>query len=464
MNERTFDEAVDVVVIGSGAAGLFAAFEAAEAGASVLVLEREDEVGGSTRLAGGYVAFCETDLQPGTKDELFDDLMESHHFDCDEALSRRYVELAPGTYRRMQELGIGFVGTQFFAHMTKPWAHVLPTGELGGGAQIVRGLHAALTAAGIQVRLGHRARRLVADADRVVGVEVATDGTALRIGARRGVIIASGGFTRNAELVRNFGRPGTERIVPITGAGSLGEGLVMAMKLGAGTAYLGCGVAPTGPVEPTAAEGNLTCYAGGIIVNKEGRRFVDESSSYLDISWSGLRQTDVTLVQIYDAAIRSAYRSTMLGQVITGGHTFEADTLEELLARVAASCGLDAAEALASVDRYNAAVASGEADELGRRHLLGESGDLVAIEHPPFVAAVTVPGTTHFNGGLRVDRDMRVLDVFGEPIAGLYAAGEVTGGFHGAGYLSATFIGMALIFGRVAGWSAASAPVPSQVA
>ena len=64
---------------------------------------------------------------------------------------------------------------------------------------------------------------------------------------------------------------------------------------------------------------------------------------------------------------------------------------------------------------------------------------------------VTVPGTTHFNGGLKIDAEMRVIDVFGGPIPGLYAAGEVTGGFHGKGYLSGTHVGMALIFGQIAG-------------
>lgn len=450
------DERVDVVVIGSGAAGLLAALEAVEAGASVVVLEREPEVGGSTKLAGGYVALCETDLQSGTKEELLADLMESHHFDCDERLSRLYVDLAPETYVRLKQLGIVFAGVQFFAHMTKPWAHVLATGGLGGGAQIVEGLHKAAIGAGAQIHVLHRARRLIREGGRVVAVDVEHDGEIRRVHAMRGVIIATGGFTRNPELVKNYGRPGTERIVPITGPGSFGEGLMMAQEHGAGTSYIGCGVAPTGPVEPTTAEGNLTCYAGGIIVNKEGRRFVDESSSYLDISWAGLDQTEVKMIQIYDSEILRAYRSTMLGQVITGGKMFMADTLEVLLADVAADCGLDAAEALASVQRYNHAVKTGVDEECGRRHLLGESGVLVKIEHPPYVAAVTVPGTTHFNGGLHVDDEMRVCDVWGSSIPGLYAAGEVTGGFHGSGYLSATFIGMALIFGRVAGRNAAA--------
>ena len=162
------------------------------------------------------------------------------------------------------------------------------------------------------------------------------------------------------------------------------------------------------------------------------------------------------MVQIYDSEILRNYRSTMLGQVITGGEMFEAKTLERLLADVARECGLDAAEAMASVERYNRFVETGVDEEWGRRHLLGKAGDVVKIEHPPYLAAVTVPGTTHFNGGLRIDEGMRVCDVYGDVIPGLFAAGEVTGGFHGSGYMSATFIGMALIFGRIAGRNAAA--------
>jgi len=90
---------------------------------------------------------------------------------------------------------------------------------------------------------------------------------------------------------------------------------------------------------------------------------------------------------------------------------------------------------------------------------VGEAGALLPIGAAPFYAVICRAGTTHFNGGLTVGSDMGVRDVFGDPIAGLYAAGETTGGFHGAGYMSGTFVGMALISGRVAGRSAANAPV-----
>lgn len=457
----TFD--ADVVVIGGGAAGLFAALEAAEAGSSVVLLESEPELGGSTKLSGGYVALCETDLQPGTRLELLADLHEAHHHDDDAELSNLYVENAPHTYRRLTQLGLEFIRVEYFAHMSKPWAHELPQGELGGGGQIAAALARGVRARNVDVRLSTRASRLVRNAGgTVTGVVATTDAGEVSFNARKGVVLASGGFTRNPDLIKVFGRKGADRIVPLTGPGSRGDGLLMAMGLGAALSYIGIGVAPTAPTDRVTAKPMLVIYAGGILLNKEGRRFVDESIVYLDISWAGLAQTDGLMLQVYDDKIREAYKGTMLGQVVFGGREYKADTLVDLFDVVAAAEGLDKGAALESVRRYNQNVVDGDDPDFSRKHPLGKggigsnSGELPLIEKGPFYAAPTVAGTTHFNGGLKVDTSMRVIDVYGKPIEGLYAAGETIGGFHGAGYMSASFIGGALIFGRVAGKAVAA--------
>ncbi|HVX21246.1 MAG TPA: FAD-dependent oxidoreductase [Acidimicrobiales bacterium] len=454
------DLVADVVVLGSGAAGLMAAVEAAEAGRDVLVLEKQADLGGSTALSGGYVALCETDLQPGTRDELLADLRASHRHDAQDDLSVAYVEDAPDTYRRLLDLGVRFAGTMQFANMSKPWGHELPLGDQGGGAQIVRHLSAAALDRGARILTGVRATRLLRDGagPGVTGVAVEIDGRPAAVGAAGGVVLATGGFTRNPDLVKAYGRPGTEDILPITGAGSHGDGLVMASALGAATSYIGRGVAPTTPVEPTTGKGCVVNYHGGILLNKEGRRFCDESALYVDLCWAGLAQTDHFMVQVFDDAARAAYATTMVGQVMSGGHAFTADTVRDLLAAVADATGMDAAAAVATVHEYNRSVDAGADPVFGRRHLIGTDGALRRIEQPPFQAVVVVPGTTHFNGGLEVGADMGVVDVFGDPIPGLYAAGEVTGGFHGSGYMPATHVGSALIFGRRAGRSAAAPP------
>ena len=449
------DGHADVVIVGSGAAGLMAAVEAADAGASVLVLESEPQTGGSTRLSGAYVALCETSLQPGSREEFLADLLESHHFDCREQLSRLYADEASATWRRLEGLGVRFVRTFQFAHMSKPWAHELGGEHMGGGAEIVTALEAAASKKGVDIATSTRARRLVAENGRIAGV-VAGRGRQTVTYRSRAVLLACGGFTRSPELIRNFGRPGSHAILPLTGDGSRGDGLIMGMSVGAGVDYMTAGVSPTAPANPETGKGVMVLYAGAIAVNREGRRFCRESDLYIDTCWAALAQPEADFLQIYDQRMRENYAATMMGKVLTGFQEIGAGTLAELGWEIS-KLGFDAEAMLETVARYNAAVNAGHDEEYDRTNLVGSSGDLLPIAEPPFYAVHCRAGTTHFNGGLSVDTDMAVLDVFGQPIPGLYAAGETTGGFHGAGYMSGTFVGMALIFGRVAGRSAAAA-------
>ena len=441
----------DVIVVGCGAAGLSAAIEAADLGAEVLVLESQPESAGSTRRSAGYAVFCETDLEPGSAAEIYEDLLHAHHDDHDEALVRRYVEAAPGAYVRLRELGVDFARTFQFAHMHRPWGHEVASEGLNGGAELGNRLERAARQRSIAIATSARARRLLVEGSRVAGIAIETTDGMREVIARKGVVLASGGFTRNADMVRNYGPPGTEAILPITGLGSLGDGLKMALALGADTAYIAAGVAPTGPADPKTGHGAMLVYSGAVILNREGRRFCDESGLYNDISWAALKQPEALILQIYDTAVRDAHLGTMLGRTLKGYDEASADTLPGLMSLLAEECGLDEAAAVASIESYNEAVSAGRDPGFGRLHLVGTSGKAPPIDKPPFYGIVTVPGTTHFNGGLKIDAEMRVIDVFGEPIPGLYAAGEVTGGFHGKGYLSGTHVGMALIFGQIAG-------------
>lgn len=450
--------AVEVLVIGSGAAGLIAAVEAAEAGASTHLFESEATFGGSTALSGGYVTLCETDLQPGSRQELLEDLLHSHADDCQEDLSQLYVDTAPVLYSRLRELGLEFVRTYQFAHMRRPWAHELGGLEMTGGAEIVSRLTDAARQRGARLEASSRVTRLHADGNgRVVAADVETGDNTRRVEIGKGVIIASGGFTRNPDFIANFGRPGTTAIYPVTGAGSRGDGLKLAMGLGAATAYMTIGIAPTIPADPATGKGVNTLYVGGIALNKKGRRFCNESQAYSDTCWMALQQPDVLIVQVYDDTMKAALAETMMGRAFAGYRELSAPTLDALLATVQGECGFDSERAAATIYSYNREVEAVGSDTLfGRQTMVGDVGVPAPIEQAPFHAVITRPGTTHFNGGLAIDAAMRVRNVYGEPIDGLFAAGEVTGGFHGAGYLSGTFVGMALAFGMIAGRNAAA--------
>lgn len=455
MAVHSLPESTDVVVVGCGAAGLSAAIEAADRGADVVVLESQPQPAGSTRLSAGYAVFCDTELEPGPAEELYQDLLEAHHDDHDEALVRLYVQEAPKAYLRLKDIGVDFVRTFQFAHMRRPWGHEVKSESLHGGAELGNRLEMAARSRGVRIVTSARARRLTWDSTgRVTGVVVEHPGGISEIEAGSAVVLCSGGFTRNPYLIRNYGPPGTEAIFPITGAGSLGDGLTMALARGADTAYMAAGVAPTGPADAKTGKGTMVIYSGAILLNLDGERFCNESGLYNDISWAGLKQPSALMFQIYDAHIREAYLGTMLGRTLVGYEEYVSDNLGNLLAEIETREGLNADTALKSIDTYNRDIEQGRDLKQGRVHLVGITGKPLRITEPPFYGMVTVPGTTHFNGGLKIDTAMRVIDVFGEPIPGLFAAGEVTGGFHGRGYLSGTHIGMALIFGQIAGRNA----------
>jgi len=453
MSESSLPLFTDVLVVGSGAAGLSAAIEAAGRGRRVVLIESEPETGGSTRLSGAYVALCETPLQPGSKEEFLRDLLDSHHHDCQRDLSELYVEEAPETFRQLERFGVNFVNTFQFAHMHKPWAHELSGIEMAGGAEIVHRLEQEALWRGVQIFTDTKAVDLQTKAGRVTGLTVSRYGKTTQLSAGA-VILATGGFTRNMDLIRTHGAESAALIHPLTGQGSRGDGLIMGQKVGAETSYLTEGIAPTAPTDPRSGKGVMVLYAGAVALNREGERFCDESALYIDTCWAALKQPEARFVQIYDAPMRAAYADTMMGKVLSGFTEYEATNLRTLLTQIKSDFDVDVDKALATLSRYNNDLEGGSDRAYGRSHLVGQSGALTKIARPPFFAAVCVPGTTHFNGGLRVKANMSVVDANGEAIEGLYAAGEVTGGFHGAGYMSGTFVGMALSFGRIAGYSA----------
>ena len=196
---------------------------------------------------------------------------------------------------------------------------------------------------------------------------------------------------------------------------------------------------------------------GAMIVGLDGKRFHNEGDNYVLITQAAMDLPQALFFQVYDAPMRKLLEEWTGSPIF--GIPFEpeitGETLEELGAAIAQKYpDFDADVMVETARAYSQYVHDGEDLEFGRTNISGTSGELLPIEEGPFYAVACVPGTTHFNGGLKTDAGMRVVDaISGEPIPGLYAAGEVTGGFHGFGYMSATAFGKALIHGVVAAQS-----------
>jgi flavocytochrome c len=452
----------DVVVVGGGLAGYCAACEAGARGAEVLLLEKQPEIGGSTALSSGFLAFAGTELQRarGIEDSnelLVSDLKRAGGNENDERLLQAYAERQLGAYEWLKQAGVRFRGVELASAQSVPRAHAADPQEL---LRIVS--DQAHGTGRVKTLLGAPAERLARpqpDAG-VLGVMAQVDGKRQVIRARRGVVLASGGFSRNTEMLRTF-VPAQAAAVRYGGAGNTGDGIRMAWQLGAGFRDFGhikgtFGFHTNARTEAGRGWTKLFIYRGAIAVNRHGKRYVDESCSYKLLGDAVLRQPDAMAFQILDQGIMDTASDGVppfdFRSARKRGLVDEADSLEALAQKI----GIDPAALVATVTRYNGFVANGKDEDFGRDGLSNHYGKLVKIERAPFYAYSTTSGLIATYCGLTVDPETRVLDVFGAPIEGLFAAGEVMGGFHGVSYMTGSALGKCVIFGRIAGRNAAA--------
>lgn len=446
----------DLLVIGGGLAGFSAALAAAQAGFEVVVLEKTGQTGGSSAMSGGCLAFAGTDLQSahGIEDSpqrLFDDLVEVGKGECNEALVKRYTDHQLSTYEWLKANGVVFADViEAASGQSVPRVHNVDP------ADMVRQLQSAAHATGkVEVWLRSRARRLVRkDGERVTGALIEREGVSLEVTARRAVLLASGGFVQDRALIHRFA-PQYDNAVFIGGEGNEGDGLRMAWALGADVCDLPYikGTFGKHPMDEHNHHACLAVYKGAIAVNQDGRRFVDESQSYKLLGDAVMQQTFSVGYQILDHAIMQSgdnqVRILDFTRRLEEGLFVEAQSLEQLARLIE----VPEETLLAEVGAYNTAVRAGREPGFGRKHLVHQHGELCTLEHPPFYAYPSTAAVFGTYCGVVVDSQLRVLDVFGEPITGLLAAGEMIGGFHGAAYMTGSALGKATVFGRLAGLS-----------
>lgn len=442
-----------LLVIGGGAAGFAAALEAARKGTQVLLLEKTAEIGGSSAMSGGCLAFAGTDLQQAagvddTNELLRSDMLEIGK-DNDASLVDAYVGLQLETYEWLKAARV-----EFSPSLESSSGQSVPRVHTVDPADMVRVLAARCRETDrVSVRMSTRAKRLVRKDENspVTGIVAEGPDGEFTIEASKGVVLASGGFVQNAEMIHRFA-PHYAEAVFVGGQGNVGDGLLMAWKHGADLRDMAY-IKGTFGKHPTDTHNNhslLAVYKGAIAVNQDGKRFVDESISYKLLGDAVMSQPYHTGYQVFDQPIYDSgddrVRILDIHRRMEEGLLFKADTLEALARQIE----VPSDTLKATVDRYNGYVDAGDDPEFGRKALVHHQGALRRIETGPFYAYPSTAAVFGTYCGLRVDAGMHVIDVFGERIEGLYAAGEVVGGFHGGAYMTGSALGKALIFGRIA--------------
>lgn len=451
--EPATSETFDVVVIGSGAAGCSAAMEAALSGARVMVLEKlpQNRMGGNSLLAGGGFSLPLEDTEAARADYV-----EDYEKYClgrgNSAIFRLMAENVAGDLAWLADNGIGL-------EAPTPWPPtrvkmvIASPGFFAGMPSFFRSMRARLTELGVTLKFDTKARQLIMDdKGAVVGVRATGPGGVADYRGRA-VVIAAGGYGGNTAMLEAYSDPNAGAMMVRGVTTATGDGHLMAQQAGAGLKGMGglmaLHIAAVDAVE-TAAGQPASVVPWAISINREGRRFIDESLGYVAHGKAVLEQPGQSTSLVFDQAIRDKVAHSVIATFgRLGRPVHEAATLEELAAKI----GAPVEAFMRTVADYNAAVADGAAPGA-----VPPKGTMASrIETAPFYAfSPLVPGITLTFGGIMIDEAARVLEPDGRVIPGLYAAGEGAGAPFFHDYIGGGSLTNCLVMGRIAGRGAAA--------
>lgn len=513
-NYEEIRKTADVIVIGGGGAGYAAATSAAEHGASVILIEKAAAIGGNTLRSGGVnnahdpvkqknVAMTQPLLDDlgailaakgedfGTfeptleilKDQitqyletddttvLFDSVelhmiqtymggkrtdLAGNEISGDLELVRILCENALAGIKWLEEHGLEFtddIGTVLGALWPRTHSNTQPI-----GTGIINVLAEASAKLGVETMVNTKGTELIVENGKVSGVRaIQNNGVPVLLTATKGVVIATGGYGANPEMRAEYNTywPDLPLTMPTTNSSDItGDGIIMGKEVGANLVGMGfVQLMPSShPVSGALSGGVWGSAETQVFVNSEGKRFVNEYASRDVLASAALMQPDALFYIICDQITAGNPQpgskngwGDSIDYLLETESIFKADTLEELAMKI----GIEPAVLVAEIDRYNSFIDLDEDPDFGKRNFGPK------IEVAPFYATPRSPSVHHTMGGLQIDTDARVLNPEGNPIPGLYAAGEVTGGIHAGNRLGGNAITDIIVFGKIAGESVA---------
>mmetsp|Transcript_70373 Transcript_70373/g.131646 ORF Transcript_70373/g.131646 Transcript_70373/m.131646 type:complete len:498 (-) Transcript_70373:203-1696(-) len=492
-----------VVVVGGGLAGLSAALTARSAGAAVTILEKSARLGGNSAKASSGINGAATDIQMkgGIADSvsaMLADTVKSSRRECSNELQQCLCENSKDAIEWLQAHGVTLDAVVQLGGHSMPRTHNrhVPPGERAAnvGFEIMKCLideaaadTAITTIANARVKelltAGSASVKAVCGVEYVVDDGSATPGESIRLEADA-VVLACGGYAadRGVDSLLRAHRPdlcGDKPLPTTNGSFATGDGIKMALAAGAKLVDMECvQVHPTSWVDPSAPDGQTNFLAGealrghgGILLNAEGKRFVDElqtrdhvtakmQSHCVPMTIRGVANQDVVppcaLLVMGDETIERVGESTLAFYAYKKFVTF-CNTLQELSEHT----GIATSALQATFDQYRLASSSGRCPETGKT-VFPSSGDLTVSRR--YCVGYVTPAVHYSMGGCAINSTAEVLDNNDQPIPGLYAAGEVSGGVHGHNRLGGNSLLECVVFGLAAGRAAATARFGTKIA
>jgi fumarate reductase flavoprotein subunit len=446
--ESKIVDQADVVVIGAGAAGFTAAITAHDAGAKVILVEKQPITGGNSMLAAGGMNAAETKFQKekGIQDSvdlMIKDTMSGGGNINEPELVKILAQNSAGSVDWLTSLGADMSEVGMMAGASVKRRHG-PSGGQAVGAHLAAVLRKNAVDRKIDVRVNSKVVKILEDKQgRVIGVQVEGKHRGLYTINAKAVVLTAGGFSANPEKVAMY-RPEFKGMTTSNQPGATGDGLDLGAAAGGELQDM-----KEIQIHPTVAAGSRILITeavrgnGAILVNHEGKRFVNELTTRDKASAAILAQTGKSAFMIFDEGVRQSLKQ------IEGYFHLELVKEGETPEALAEQIKVPPQALKAAIDTYNQAVDKKDDAEFKRPDMPR------ALRTPKYYAIEIKPGVHYTMGGININTETQVMAKDGKPIAGFYAAGEVTGGVHGANRLGGNSISETITFGRIAGANAA---------
>jgi fumarate reductase flavoprotein subunit len=451
-----YETTVDVVVVGGGGAGMTAAITATENGKKVILVEKNSILGGNTSIASSGMNAANTHYQAeqgieDTADSFYEDTMTGGKNLNDPDLVRTLAEKSSEAIDWLDKENaplngpIGRSGGQSNKRTHRP---VDEEGNVTSvGNYLVSALSARLEELNIETLMGTTVNKIIMDNGTATGVIAkGEDGNTITIHANS-VVIATGGFGGNMEKVVEL-RPDLEGYISTNVPTATGDAIDFLSEIGADFVDMEqIQLHPTViPIDGTLV-GEALRGDGAILVNREGKRFTKETGTRDAVSAAEIQQPGGNVWLIANEEMYET--SAVIKKLDKGGYLIKADDLKGLAKEMEFD---DAATAAfeETIKTWSSYVAGGADKEFDR----DVADVLTDLSSGPYYAVNVGPGIHHCMGGVKINTDAQVISTDGNPIPGLYAAGEVTGGVHGGNRLGGNAIADIVVFGRIAGENA----------
>ena len=441
-------EQVDVIVIGAGATGLTTAITAHEAGAKVVVFEKQPFTGGNSMLAAGGMNAAGTRFQKdkGIEDSaelMYQDTMKGGQNINDPALVRILANNSAGSIDWLTSIGADMSDLGRMAGASVNRTH-RPSGGSAVGAHLIDVLRAKAASLKIDIRVNSKVVKLLENKQgRVTGVQVEGKHQGLYALMAKAVVLTTGGFSANPEKVAYY-RPEFKGMTTSNQPGATGDGLELGTAAGGELKDM-----KEIQIHPTVAANSRILITeavrgnGAILVNHEGKRFVNELTTRDKASAAVLEQNGKTAFLVFDEEIRKSLKQ------IDGYFHLELVKEGSSIQELAAAVKMPTEALEATIATYNKAFDEKNDAEFKRPDMPRP------LRTAKYYAIEIKPGVHYTMGGLKINTDSQVIAKDGKPIPGFFAAGEGTGGVHGANRLGGNSISQTITYGRIAGANAA---------